>query len=296
MPSAQVEYRVRAALALTRSECEDPSLALKRPAEASKAQEWRAELLDQVDASSISQLPTHWKNRLHVRRAAVWSGLAFDRLRIAQNRIGSQQAAQKALDELARVNKAELTEDDQAAMNDAVMRVNASRWAAVDGVPAAGPQDLRVATEAGTEPGHTCVVLTQASRALAKRCTYGIVWPASLSVNREGNAASLAVQPQAGWREMWLFRKLPDGWSVDVVVPAAVNPELGYAEFAGWVPGGQQMLVAREARGEGKYKRSYEVLDLITLSTQRQSSDPSILGAFQRWPNPQWLRQTVSLR
>ena len=56
------------------------------------------------------------------------------------------------------------------------------------------------------------------------------------------------------------------------------------------------MLVAREARGEGRYQRRYEVLDLATLAPQRQASDPSVLGAFQRWQMPQWKQQSVSLR
>ena len=61
----------------------------------------------------------------------------------------------------------------------------------------------------------------------------------------------------------------------------ATTPDVGYAEFAGWVPGGKQMLVAREAQGEGKYKRIFEVLRLDTLATERQACDP---GAARRVP------------
>jgi len=81
-----------------------------------------------------------------------------------------------------------------------------------------------------------------------------------------------------------------------VLPPATTLPEVGYAEFAGWVPGGTQMLVAREALGEGKYLRNFELLRLDTLSTVRQASDPSVLGAFQRWQDPEWKRRTLSLR
>jgi len=56
------------------------------------------------------------------------------------------------------------------------------------------------------------------------------------------------------------------------------------------------MLVAREARGEGKYKRSFELVRLDTLSVERQSGDPAALGAFQRWQDPSWKRMSVSVR
>jgi hypothetical protein len=297
MPTATNEQRTRAALALTRSDCEDPNLAIKKPAEHSKTQEWNAIILDKVDTSHAQSLPAYLKNRLHLRRASVWSTLAYDRVRGVQggqDKAGSMQAAQRALNELALVNKGELPDDDQALMNDAVMRVNASRWAATHTAAPSGT--MTISTSAGATPGETCVSLMQGQAQLAKRCTFGVVWPASFSANREANAAALAVQTQASWREMWVFRKQAGVWSIDVLVPSAVNPEIGYAELAGWVPGGQQMLVAREARGEGKYKRSYEVMDLSTLGVQRQSADASALGAFQRWQQPQWKQQTVSLR
>ena len=123
-----------------------------------------------------------------------------------------------------------------------------------------------------------------------------MVWPQSATLNREGNALALAVQPLAGWRELWVFRQKAGQWRIDVLPPAPVQPGLGYAEFAGWVPGGQQVLVAREARGEGKYRRSYEVVALDTLLTQKQSPEPDALGPFQRWSDPWWKRMSVSVR
>jgi hypothetical protein len=98
------------------------------------------------------------------------------------------------------------------------------------------------------------------------------------------------------WRELWLFRLRGKQWTIEVLPPAPVQPELGYVEFAGWVPGGQQVLVAREARGEGRYRRSYEVVSLDSLATRTQAADPSGLALFQRWTDPEWKRLSVSPR
>jgi hypothetical protein len=131
---------------------------------------------------------------------------------------------------------------------------------------------------------------------LAKRCTYGIVWEASATMNREGNALAVAVQHTEAWREMWVFRKAGAEWSVRILPPAATAPGVGYAEFAGWIPGGKQMLIARETSGVGRYKRSYELLRVDTLATIGQAADPALLPAFQRWQDPAWREASVSLR
>jgi hypothetical protein len=122
------------------------------------------------------------------------------------------------------------------------------------------------------------------------------VWAASASTNREGTAVALAVQPMEGWRELWVLRKTEGGWLADVLPPAAATPETGVAEWAGWVPGGQQMLVAREARGQGRYRKSFEVVRLEGLTTERVTGDVAALPLFQRWQDPAWKRQTLSLR
>src|SRR5262249_38302532 len=147
--------------------------------------------------------------------------------------------------------------------------------------------------------GETCILLVgpknDENNPLARRCTYGIVWAGSATLNREGNALALAVQTMDTWREMWLFRKGPQGWAIRALPPAATMPDIGYAEFAGWVPGGKQMLVAREARGEGKYQRNFELVRLDTLAVANRAGDPAALTAFQRWQDPSWKEQTVSL-
>jgi hypothetical protein len=98
------------------------------------------------------------------------------------------------------------------------------------------------------------------------------------------------------WRELWVFRKRGGQWTIEVIPPANVDPQLGYAEFAGWVPGGRQMLVAREARGNGKWNHAFEIVSLDSMTATRQSADATQLGSFRRWQDPQWKRTTVALR
>ena len=293
MPTADAGERARAALGLTRPECIDPALPVT---ERQRLDAWRADVLDRVDTAKLS--PT-WKSRVAMRRAGVWSGLAFQRTRRGESD-AAEAAARRAIAELADVDRRELADDDLPAWNDAAIRVGASRWAAAP-IVAKTNRSVGVVTVAG-EPGQTCVQLVDSTRPaasapLAQRCTYGVVWSSSATLNREGNVLALAVQPMEGWRELWVFsRQSKDAWSVQMLPPSTVTPELGYAEFAGWVPGGRQMLVVKEARGGKSLKHAFEVVRTDTLSTDRQSSDPSALGPFMRWQDPAWKRETVSLR
>jgi hypothetical protein len=294
---AEPLQQARAVLALTRPECVDPALSVHDRA---ALDEWRVAVLDRVDAT---KLPAYLKNRVAMRRAGLWSTIAFRRARLGgavDTEATAAGAAERALDELASIDKSELTDDDQSGFDAAAIRVNASRWAAdSSAAPRLGAGALSLATTPG-EPGQTCVLLVDArhyaSAPLARRCTYGIVWLASATKNREANALAVAVQPMEAWRELWVFRKSAGGWSIGVLPPATTAPGIGFAEFAGWVPGGQQILVAREARGEGRSKRSFELVRLDGLGTERQASDPSLLGAFQRWQDPAWKLATVSVR
>ncbi|RYF42323.1 MAG: hypothetical protein EOO25_07090 [Comamonadaceae bacterium] len=291
--AAKPQQQARAALALTRPECVDPSL---QPLQKAQVDQWRAEVLDRVDANA---LPGYLKNRVQMRRAAVWSTVAYQRARQGLPAEAVAQAAQRSLDALGGVSKAELPDADAMAYADAAMRVGANRWAALPAVASpVGPRPS-ITTVPG-EPGETCVLLVDAKngadKPLARRCTYALVWPQSAVPNREGNALALAVQPMEAWRELWLFTREAGGWTVSVLPPAASAPELGYAEFAGWVPGGKQVLVAREARAQDRHRRSFEVLRLATLAAERQAADPAVLGPFLRWQDAGWKRATVSLR
>ncbi|HUI98930.1 MAG TPA: hypothetical protein VLY46_01790 [Usitatibacter sp.] len=292
---ASPEQAARAVLALTRADCAPGSL---EPTRKRAEDEARAALLDRVAPEA---LPAYLGNRVHMRRAAVWSGIAFDRARRGEP---AQAAAERALDELARVERGELTDADRAAYADAAMRVNASRWAALpvppdaagEAAPADGP---RLITVAGA-PGETCLLLVAGKRdaadPLVKRCTWGLVWRASTRVNREGTALEVAVQHTESWRELWVFRKAHGRWDLRTLPPAPSSPGVGYAEFAGWVPGGKLVLVAREAASEGGHRRSYELVRLDSLATVGGARDPSLLPTFQRWEDPAWRQSTVGLR
>ena len=50
------------------------------------------------------------------------------------------------------------------------------------------------------------------------------------------------------------------------------------------------------ARSDGKYKRNFEVMRLDTLAVARQAGDPAAIDVFQRWQDPSWREQTLSLR
>ena len=300
---ASAEQHARAALAITRHDCLSADL---HPKDRLALDQWRAAVLDKVTSTEFAQLSELAKNRLRLRRAGVASTLAFQLARRAEPAGLVAAQAERAISELASVNKAELTDDDLQDYGDAAIRVGASRWGS--DAAAAKLQKLTLMTEAG-QAGETCLSLFENKpdgkpqpEPVAKRCTYGVVWAASASAHPSGQVLSVAVQPLDTWRELWVFRKTAGQWTIDVLPPASSSPELGYVEFAGWsalVPGAgnvPQMLLVRETRIAGRNKRSFEVVRLDTLGTDKQASDPALLAAFGKWQDAAWKRQTVSLR
>jgi hypothetical protein len=286
LPGTSAELRAHAALGLTRTECIDPSLG---PPLRDALDEERRRLLEGIEERELSAMT---RSRLHARRAAVWASVAYER---ARRREPPGVAGQRALAELAAVQPEALGDEHQTEYLDAVIRVGAIRWAVAPPPAPRGP--LTLSAVSGAEPGQTCVALQQTGHAvpLIRRCTFGIVWSASARSIAQGRALVLAVQPLESWRELWVFHESRADWTVDVLAPDADDPEEGYVEFAGFVPGARHLLIAREVKEHGRFLRRFEELRLDDLVTVRQASRLELLPALGRWQDIDWRRDTLAL-
>ncbi len=287
MAGANPEERAHAALGLTRPDCIDPNSG---PAVRASLDVDRSGLLDGIEERKLSAMT---RSRLHARRAGVWATIAFERARHSEP---PGAAAQRALAELLAVHANDLGDDRRGEYVDAVLRVSAIRWAAVTPATQAGPLIL---SAAAGDPGQTCVSLEDAHRGraapLVRRCTYGIVWMASVQPIQQGPALVLSVQPLESWRELWLFHERAGIWTVDVLSAGADDPEEGYIEFAGFAPGTRRLLTVREVRERGRFHRRFEELRLDDLALVRQASTPELLRDFGRWQDVGWRRDTLAL-
>jgi hypothetical protein len=284
---AQPEQRAHAILGLTRTECIDPDLG---PEPRAAHDEERAPRREQIKDDELSAT---MKSRVHARRAAVWASLAY----AYDRRHGpAGAAAERALAELLAVHPDDLGEDRRPEYLDAVLRVGAIRWAGAPPAPQTGPLTLSAAPG---DPGQTCIVLEDAHRprvgALLRRCTYGIVRMASIQLIAQGPALVLAVQPLEGWRELWVFHEAAGNWTIDVLSPGLENPEQGYVDFAGYAPGTRRLLIAKEVKDRGRFRRSFEEVRLDDLALVRQASSPELLRDFGRWQDAAWRRDSVAL-
>jgi hypothetical protein len=284
--NATAEQRAQAALGLTRPECIDPNSG---PTVRASIDQERRELLDKVDESGLTP---QTRSRVHARRAGVLASIAFEQARRGE---APAATAERALSEVLDVSASELGEDRRSEYIDAVLRVSAVRWATGLRATQAGPLIL---SSARGEPGQTCLTLEDARRSpalLARRCTYGVVWMASAHAVPTARAVVVAVQPLESWRELWVFHQIDGTWMIDVLSPGADDPEEGYVDFAGFVPTTRHLLVAREVRDRGHFRRFFEELRLDDLALVRQASAPELLRAFGRWQDVTWRQDTLAL-
>jgi hypothetical protein len=287
LPGAHPEERAHAVLGLTRPDCIDPDLG---PVPRAAVDAERSQLLEPVKDGELNAM---LRSRLHARRAGVWASLAYANDR---RREPSGAAAERAFAELLAVHPDDLGDDRRPEYVDAVLRVSAIRWAGALPAPQPGPLSLSAAPG---DSGQTCVALEDAHRpraaAIIRRCTYGIVRMASIQAIPQGPALVLAVQPLESWRELWVFHEKSGGWTIDVLSPGLDNPEEGYVDFAGYVPGTRRLLIAREVKDGGRFRRSFEELRLDDLALVRQASSPELLRDFGRWQDVAWRRDTLAL-
>jgi hypothetical protein len=284
-----VELKAWAALGLTKHECVNPDFT---PSQLLQYEQSRSAVLHSISSTQASQLSPMLQNRLHLRKAGVLSSLAY--LQSRRNEDVSDMM-REAITELAAVVKTELSESDAIDYAEAAVRTGAGRFAALTRA-ATKTVSLTIQTSVG-EPGQTCVELFDAKASTKmKKCTFGIVWPQSFNASPNGQVATLSVQTQSTWRELWVMRRSGDQWVLDVLPPSSTGPDLGVLEFAGWVAGSEKILVAREALEKGRIKTSFEVLKVDTLMVDQRASTPSLLIAFTKWQDPTWKANTLSVR
>jgi hypothetical protein len=305
-PGAPPVEKARAALFLAGTRCQP---ALLPPAKQRELNDRRLAALGAVDPGAL----TPWLGgRVRLARAEALAFRAFDEARGG----GAEGAAAKdeaaAVRELALTDRGVLAPEDLARYDESAVRVAATRFAS-EPPPHDGRKRAVAVTMAARAPGETCVRVVDASgapandngkpRALAERCTYGVVWSSALRWAPSGAVATLAVQPLPAWTELWVVRRdaaAPGGWSIDTLPPATTAPQLGqevgYVETAGFSPDGTRLLVVREARVAGRATRRFQVLDASTLAVQIQCGDVTKLSAFKRWQAAWWKVGTLALR
>lgn len=276
-PAADAAAQARAALALTNPVCIPADLpAAQQLALHSQRSAW-------LEGIPLTALPPTLRNRLLLRRAGVWSSLAF-----AERERDMRPAALMALEAWSQLIPAELSEDDAAALREAAIRLAPMRHAMRARPASLRFGNLELRPQSGG-PGESCVRLLAHLNGKAEergplRCSHGAIHWASARLSPDGRSLALAVQPLDGWTELW--RLQADG-SQQVLPPSSSGPGLGVAEFAGFV--GPQLLVAREAISpEGKGLRRFEVYGPELLQPQRWAGEAALLGAFQRGADAAW--------
>jgi hypothetical protein len=83
-----------------------------------------------------------------------------------------------------------------------------------------------------------------------------------MRVGPHGATVTVQVQLMPAWVELWVFRRIGDGWIVDPIPPAETDPGVGTAELAGFSDDGKRLRVVRETPA----RRTTEVRLVADLS------------------------------
>jgi hypothetical protein len=293
--------RVRAALGLTDPRCADAGLGTTAALELETERET---VLGSVSASAADESVTPAERaRLHVRSAIVHADLAYYHARSGAWPSASV-ATTAARRELARADARALADEDRPLYDEAAIRTAATHWAAE---PAQSTDVIDAAISPG-EPGQTCVrVQTHgAKEAPSQHCSFGVVWPSSLRVSPNGNAVAVSITLMPGWTELVVWSKKGDAWAVQTMPPALVDPDIGYAELAGFEPDGSHLLVVREYRASGPLgsphtlapwlTRTFQVVGTGDAHVEREVRALGSLPKAKRWETADWKRTTLALR
>lgn len=287
--------RAIAALALTDPRCR-PRAA---PAKELELARWDTEVLGAVE---VTRVPSPDRERLHLRRAHAWARLSHELARRAQSGVASgtgpsagvsdpAEAAERAVSELARVDREALGARDTARYEEVAVWVSTVRFAGL-GFPGSAAGKARLERR---PTGETCVVLGGDEVPPVERCTYGVIWEGSLRTSPRGDLRIVAAAPIRGWVELWLFSWTGTEWTSQTLVPGAVEPELGYVEHAGWTPDGG-LLVVKEVKRGGAIEREFQLLQAAGAVVEKTARTASGLAAFRRHASPEWRRGTLALR
>ncbi len=296
--------RVRAALGLTEPSCVDPAEVPTSSLARAKA---GAAALEAIDLAALGpDVSPLDRARLRLRRSRVDAEVAYFAARTGDAAL-AKEASESAKRELLLVDRAALADDDRLPYEEAALRTAAVRWASELSAPSASAS-LRVELLAG-EPGQTCIHVKKNATPQAapfEHCTYGVVWPSSLRIAPHDAAVTVVVQPLVGWSELLVLRPKQAGWVADTMTPAAIDPDLGYVELAGFSPDGTRLLVVREARASGPLgsphtlapwvQTTFQVVSTEALQTEKQAATLASFPTFRRWEAPDWARATLALR
>ncbi len=134
----------------------------------------------------------------------------------------------------------------------------------------------------------------------------GVVWPSSVRVAPHDAAVVMAVELLPGWSELLVLHATPSGWTADTITPAALDPDIGYVELAGFSPDGSHLLVVREARASGPLgaphtlapwiRHVYDVVGTADLHVEKEVSSLREVPASRRWETAEWRKRTLALR